>query len=68
MSYSVIKFKCNQCNEEHCGVLYDIYYPEKQYFAECPVCKNHTFFYGVTGIIDSEIPDNAVNIMNVARL
>ena len=35
---------------------------------ECPKCKHHTFFYGVTGIVDSEIPENAVEIMYVAAL
>ena len=68
MSHSVADLKCSACNEKYNGVLQAIFQPEKQYFSECPKCKHHTFFYGVTGIVDSEIPKNSVDIKYVAAL
>lgn len=68
MSHSVTNIECSKCNEKYSGVLQDIFQPEKQYYAECPKCNNHTFFYGVTGIVDSDIPENTVKVMYVAML
>jgi hypothetical protein len=68
MSHSVTNLECNKCNEKYSGILHGIFRPEKQYFSECPKCTKHTFFYGVTDIVDSEIPGNAVEIKFVAKL
>ncbi len=68
MSHSVTNLECSKCDEKYSGILHDIFHPEKQYFSECPKCKKYTFFYGVTSIVDSDIPENAVEIKFVAKL
>lgn len=68
MTHSVINIKCNDCNEKINGVLYDVFDLKKEYFIECQHCSKHTFFHGVAGIVDSEIPTDAVVIKYVAKL
>ena len=68
MTHTVTNIECNDCKEKFNGVLHDVFYTEKQYFVECPKCNGHNFFYGNTGLVDSEIPTDAVKINYVAKL
>ena len=68
MSHSVTNITCSDCNEKFDGVLNDIFDVEKSYVAQCPKCNGLTIFYGVTGIIDPDIPQDAVDIKYVAKL
>lgn len=68
MSHTVTEHECNKCNEKYNGALDDILLPERQYYVECPKCENHTFFYGVSSLVNLEVPDDAVKIKYVAKL
>lgn len=68
MTHSVTNITCTNCDEKFDGVLHDIFNVDKNYAAQCPKCNGMTIFYGVAGIIDSDIPLDAVDIKYVAKL
>jgi len=68
MTHSVINITCKQCNESLNGVLHDLFNTEKEYAITCPSCNKETFFNGKAAIVDSKIPEDAIEIKYVARI
>lgn len=68
MTHSVINITCRHCNKNLNGVLYDLINIEKDYAITCPSCNNQTFFKKLAAIIDSEIPEDAIEIKYVAKI
>lgn len=62
MPYSATIIDCPNCKVTFNGVLNDLFQVDKSYYADCPACNKHTYFYGITTVINTNIPDNAVHV------
>ena len=65
MTHSVIEITCSDCNNKFTGVLKNLLNVSKEYAAVCPYCKGETFIKDRAAIVDSDIPDDAVEILYV---
>ncbi len=65
MTDSVINITCDKCQTKFIGVLHDLLNVSKEYAATCPNCSNQTFIKDRAAIINTAIPDDAVEIMYV---
>ena len=65
MTHSVIDVTCNYCSNTFTGVLYDLLHISKEYAATCPSCNKQTFIKDRAAIIDTPVPDDAVEILYV---
>ncbi|MCU8478814.1 hypothetical protein L9W73_16435 [Vibrio aestuarianus] len=68
MTHVVTKITCTDCKKTFSGVLHELFDVSSSYGAECPKCNGMTFFYGVSEFVDTEIPEDAVEVKYVAKL